>query len=63
MDRPKGMIWIVKPADKTYIEIELSSPGVSVTMPFPDKTGEPCAPMKATSCTHVGQETVNGRQL
>ena len=62
MDRNKKTVWLLNPADKTYVELDLNTPGVTDSMPFPDETGKPCASLQATSCTRMGQETVNGRQ-
>lgn len=62
LDQKQKVMWIINTSEKTYAELDLSAPGVTINMPFPDDTGKPCVPMNATSCTLVAHETVNDRQ-
>jgi len=62
LDRKQKMMWILNTGEKTYGEVDLSNPAVAINMPFPDETGKPCIPMRATTCIDAGRELINDRQ-
>lgn len=62
VDRKQKVMWIINTTEKSYGEVDLSAPGVTINLPYPDESGKPCVPMNATSCTLVGHEIVNDCQ-